>query len=44
VGKRTRIGVTDGAQTTIAADLVLTEGVAQTPWGQFHRRRVRPQR
>ena len=34
-GKLTRINLADGSKTTVAADLALPEGLAQTPWGSF---------
>jgi streptogramin lyase len=34
-GKLTRINLADGSKTTVAADLALPEGLAQTPWGTF---------
>lgn len=34
-GKLTRINLGDGSKTTVAADLALPEGLAQTPWGSF---------
>jgi len=34
-GKLTRISLADGSKTTVAAELALPEGLAQTPWGSF---------
>jgi streptogramin lyase len=34
-GKLTRVNLADGSKTTVAADLALPEGLAQTPWGSF---------
>ena len=39
-GKLTRVNLADGTKTEVASGLALPEGVAQTPWGSFHRRRV----